>query len=1458
MSKLTFLKRINTFFVSVMMLISVMQVQAFSASVTVYDYTLNFQNGKIYKEFTNEEVTSLSGCSWTGDTIVFENFNFSTTGGDSQIAVQLPSDVKVVLKGTNKITLAEGSGSMVGIGAKGISSDGDITFEGDGSLEVTICDGKSETGLKDGEGYCISASNITINGSNITAVSGSDYMVSAGVYTGENLTINDGTLTVNGKNCQITNGIYVGGRLDIISGKIAAFVESSSADDTVSAAYIGKEPYITAKQKSGSEYIVDVEWDETSNNLIRSDNGSYADDVELTPIVEDYDFTAKFEFGVADKMYKSNLGTEVKTLRGWEFDGDTLTLENFDFETTASASDDFSGRLIGMDLTNVSKVILKGENRITVSSDIGNRDIYGIYTNSSLTFEGDGSLIVTAKGYTKTSKAGKSYGIYTAENCNFVVKTADVSAVAKASSTLNCGLYAGGGVEFDSGGRLFATADTSNADAENYAAYVDYCPEYVARQNVDGEYINYQTLIDYNGYFVDKNDNEIIATDIEVVDKQPFYDFPLTFKKGTANKAFNLITGEEVRNVGGWLWDGSVLTLDDFDFSVGVGDTDAYMAVELPENTKVILKNNNKIDLSGYGTVESANALYAKGDIEFEGDGNLDITASIIENTQNNGEFCGLYCMGNVNLNGGTIKVNAKSYGGSCYGLKVDNTINITDGEIIAAAEDSISGRYAVYVKEEPNVSAKAGSSPIYEIPVKWKDGCYYEGEQKVYELKLTVPEKVIDYTLTFEKGVADKAFNRATGEEVTDINGWLWDGSTLTLENFNFSTSGEAEDTSNTLSAVELPEDTKVILKGENKITLTNDIAEQTSYNIIGLNCIGNVTFEGDGSLTITGGGDCASEDFVGFSIGFLSQGDVTVNGGNITVKPGNGFNNCIGFKAASVTMNDGYLNIIADSAIRIREGFDVTNLLTMNGGKINSFTGEGAETYSVAFYTRNEPYASVKCKYGTDNKYVSYIEYNNAYHCYVIEGTEIFGNDVEITPYEECKDYTLYIKDNKAYKYQTGKELTELEGLQWQEGKLVLENFKFQTTAPTAVIIADDIEIVLKGENIIAVTDKEGYEFTYATGIEGEGNITFDGDGSLNVSVCDSIENADGYGYGIKLAGSLTINNGNVYAECGKNYIGGYGIYVNDSVIAKGGTLTGMSKECADASVGMFIPGHIELSGGKLIGSFEGDKNKTSNLTFCIFTLPVSVWARQKTSEGYTQDTKYDAYARYITEDTEEVADNVELSAKYIINASAREGGSISPSGETELHWGDNASFEFIPDIGYEIDKVLIDDIEVTVSENRFEFEKINADHKIEVTFKPITYTLTVENGSGSGEYGKGDLVWIVADESENGRIFDKWTADGIDLENKDKDIISFEMPDNDVKITAQYREGEIILGDVDEDGYITATDAAMVFQFIWDYENSNIRIEKLADVNKDGMINEVDAEMVLNKALNCETEF
>ena len=343
------------------------------AAAEPVDYTLHYnkRDGKFYKEDTYDtEVISLSGWSGSGDTLTLDGFMFVTSMADAMV---LPDGVTLNLSGTNDITSTNVSTGT----SYGLSAVGDLTIDGDGTLNIT----QSDSFDSDFAMGLNVAGNLEVTGGEINATSTSN--TGTGVYVEGNLRVSGGTL--KGDCASGLRGVVVDGATIVSgTGKIIAI--------GLMAFYGASEPpNVTAiGSTDGTDTnIQSLTWDDSGG--IYTLEGAAVKYVEITTAVADY--TLHYN-KVEGKFYKEDTyDTEVTDLSGWNGSGDTLTLDGFTFVTSVAdvmvLPDDVTLNLSG---TNI------------ISSFYADADFtYGLSAEGDLTISGNGTLNVeasTSTGFT--------------------------------------------------------------------------------------------------------------------------------------------------------------------------------------------------------------------------------------------------------------------------------------------------------------------------------------------------------------------------------------------------------------------------------------------------------------------------------------------------------------------------------------------------------------------------------------------------------------------------------------------------------------------------------------------------------------------------------------------------------------------------------------------------------------------------------------------------------------------------------------------------------------------------------------------------------------------------------------------------------------------------------------------------------------------------------------------------
>lgn len=88
------------------------------------------------------------------------------------------------------------------------------------------------------------------------------------------------------------------------------------------------------------------------------------------------------------------------------------------------------------------------------------------------------------------------------------------------------------------------------------------------------------------------------------------------------------------------------------------------------------------------------------------------------------------------------------------------------------------------------------------------------------------------------------------------------------------------------------------------------------------------------------------------------------------------------------------------------------------------------------------------------------------------------------------------------------------------------------------------------------------------------------------------------------------------------------------------------------------------------------------------------------------------------------------------FTVTATAGQGGTISPSGAVEVVTGHDQVFTATADEGYEVDTVTVDGVAAQLAaDGTYVFENVTADHTIEVTFKQVD-----DGQGGTGDGGQG----------------------------------------------------------------------------------------------------------------------
>ena len=152
----------------------------------------------------------------------------------------------------------------------------------------------------------------------------------------------------------------------------------------------------------------------------------------------------------------------------------------------------------------------------------------------------------------------------------------------------------------------------------------------------------------------------------------------------------------------------------------------------------------------------------------------------------------------------------------------------------------------------------------------------------------------------------------------------------------------------------------------------------------------------------------------------------------------------------------------------------------------------------------------------------------------------------------------------------------------------------------------------------------------------------------------------------------------------------------------------------------------------------------------------------------------------------------------ATYDLTTSVNGGHGTISAGENGITEGTTKIITFTPDSGYEIDKVMVNGTETTVTGNTLTVT-MDGNKNVVVTYKAIEHTITVTDGKatvGAGseisKAAQGTIVTLTANAAPSGKVFDKWVvvSGGITLADANSATTTFTMPASTVSVKATYK--------------------------------------------------------------------
>lgn len=328
------------------------------------------------------------------------------------------------------------------------------------------------------------------------------------------------------------------------------------------------------------------------------------------------------------------------------------------------------------------------------------------------------------------------------------------------------------------------------------------------------------------------------------------------------------------------------------------------------------------------------------------------------------------------------------------------------------------------------------------------------------------------------------------------------------------------------------------------------------------------------------------------------------------------------------------------------------------------------------------------------------------------------------------------------------------------YKDGVLTLHDYSYtgagynySSSSYAMVYQKKKLELVLEGSSSLKYSGADNVRGIY--GFDGYGSFSIKGSGSLNISTTGTgiatgnpfIEGGsltittDGYGISCD---NMEVNGGSVTVNAQ-----GKGVYCNYSNTITAGTLKVTSK---DRAIDVF-EGGVNIDGGKVEVESTGDDG--INVESSVHITDGSLWAKGA-NEGVDG-------MRLTIDGGEATVISVNTAADddyRALNGMLKLGAGLSAQASTEPDGTNPETYD-------------------SSKHGTYDWIRI----------EPKEYTVTVENGTGGGDYAAGEKVTIIAPDV-SGKVFKEWTSeDGVTFADPASTKTTFVMPEKAVTVTATY---------------------------------------------------------------------
>jgi hypothetical protein len=339
-------------------------------------------------------------------------------------------------------------------------------------------------------------------------------------------------------------------------------------------------------------------------------------------------------------------------------------------------------------------------------------------------------------------------------------------------------------------------------------------------------------------------------------------------------------------------------------------------------------------------------------------------------------------------------------------------------------------------------------------------------------------------------------------------------------------------------------------------------------------------------------------------------------------------------------------------------------------------------------------------------------------------------------------------------------------------------LDNFKDGDIIRLKADIEYDKSIVIDGKSV--TFDLGNYDLnviiadpsvaTNALWVKNSGHVYLDGTGQFNISL---IGDNTSTGVRVEAGSSATVTNIRVTVLDGS----AFGAYADGN------------------NADIHVLGDIYVFGLGGCGARTWARGKITVEGTITASNYINIGTVNKSKESGVDDPDKPGYLKYSTPPNETGIVWVKIEAdepEYTVTVQNDGNGTAAADMNAAIP-GTEITLTATANEGYRFKEWQVVSGGVTITDNRFTMP--TSDVVVKAIFEEIpapAFTVTVNNGTGTGSYPPGATVTITADEAADGWVFDKWVSDdGVAFADASEATTTFVMPDKNVTITATYKQ-------------------------------------------------------------------